>query len=93
MTDQATDDQIDNINERGRALVDELYAALSEVCDRPTAYLSAMQLLLARSGLGVQEIVDAVTTLLGHNLCGDAPIRLAIVPAGDATPQPAVTKH
>lgn len=91
MTDQPSDDQIDTANERGRALVDELYAALGQVCDRQTSYLSAMQILMARSGLEVQEALDCITSLLAHNLCDDRPIRLALVPV--EAPPAGTTKH
>ena len=91
MAEQPTETQIDSVNQRAGVLVDELYATLAEVCDPSTAYLSAMQSLLARSGLDAQAIVDAITTLLAHNLCGDRPIRLAIVPV--EAPPPGVTKH
>ena len=93
MIEEPTDEALANVNARGRELVDKLYAALDEVCDRENAYLSAMQILLSRSGLGPQQVVDAVTALLGHNLCNDEPIRLSILPAGDGTPLPGVTKH
>ena len=80
---ESTDSEIATANERGRDLVDELYEVLGKVCDRQTAYLSIMQIALAKSGLSPQEVVDAVTALLGHNLCGDQPIRLTIVPVAD----------
>ncbi len=88
---EPTDDEMATANERARELADALYGVLDKICDRETAYLSAMQILLARSGLSPQQVVDAVTVLLGHNLCGDQPIRLTIEPVADETPQPGVT--
>ena len=75
-----TDAELAAINERARALADELLAAV-DLGDRQLAYLSAMQLLIARSGLGPQQVIDALTSLIAHNLCEDQPIRLAILPA------------
>ena len=93
MIEEPTDEALASVNDRAQALVDQLYEVLGEVCDGETAYVSAMQILLSRSNLGPQQVVDAVTALLGHNLCDDAPIRLTILPAGDETPLPGVTKH
>ena len=94
MTKEAyTEDQLASVNQRVGALADQLYEVLGEVCDRQTAYLSIMQVVLARSGLEAQDIIDLVTTLLAHNLCGDAPIRLAILPAGGDDADPTTTKH
>ena len=93
MIEEPTGDEIASVNERGRELVDALYGALGEVCDRETAFLSAMQILLSRSGLGPQQVVDAVTALLGHNLCGDQPIRLTIVPVADEASPAGPTTH
>ncbi len=90
---EPTGDEMATANERGRELVDELYSALGKVCDRETAYLSAMQILLSRSGLGPQKVVDQVTALLAHNLCNDEPIRLTIEPLADEQPSPDITKH
>ena len=88
---EPTDVEMATANKRGGELVDELYGALDKICDRETALLSAMQILLSRSGLGPQQVVNVVTSLLAHNLCNDQPIQLAIMPVADETPQPGVT--
>ena len=54
---------------------------------------ASCKILLARSGLGPQQVVDAVTELLGHNLCGDQPIRLTIVPVADEASPSGPTAH
>ena len=86
------EDEIASVNKRGRELVDQLYGVLDEVCDRQCAYLSAMQILLSRSGLDPQEVLDALTSLVAHNLCGDAPIRLFVV-RSDAERSPPEAVH
>ena len=90
---EPTDDEMATANKRGGELIDELYGVLDKICGKETAYISAMQMLLARSGLSPQQVVDAVTTLLGHNLCNDEPIRLTIEPVADETPLSGATKH
>lgn len=81
------DDEIARINDRGRDLVDQLLAVV-DLGDRQCAYLSAMQLLLSRSGLDPQEVLDALTSLVAHNLCAGAAIRLVVVRADGETPPP-----
>ena len=88
---EPTDDEMATANKRGGELIDELYGVLDKICGKETAYISAMQMLLARSGLSPQQVVDAVTTLLAHNLCNDEPIRLTIEPVADEASQPDVT--
>ena len=52
---EPTDDEMATANERARELADALYGVLDKICDRETAYLSAMQILLARSGLSARS--------------------------------------
>ena len=93
MTDEMTGDEIASVNERAQALVDQLYDVLGEVCDGETSFLSVSQIVLARSGLDPQQVLGALTSLVQHNLCGDQPIRLAVVPVADETAPTRPTTH
>ena len=84
-----TDEDLATMNRRGGELVDELFAVL-DVGDRQMAYLSAMQMLLSRSGLEPQAFINALTSLVSHNLCDDAPVRLAVLPFEGESPPPTI---
>ena len=93
MTEEPTDEALASVNDRAQALVDQLYEVLGEVCDGETSFLSVSQIVLARSGLDPQQVLNVLTSLIQHNLCGDRPIRLAIMPVADEQPSPDITKH
>ncbi|MCY4500145.1 MAG: hypothetical protein OXE57_01085 [Alphaproteobacteria bacterium] len=89
---EPTEAHIEEMNRRGRELVDELLALLAPV-GRDTALLSAMQILVSRAGVEPQELLDAITSLVSHNLCAGAPIRLIVARPDADPPAPDGTRH
>ena len=87
MPDRISDANLARINARARELVDELLAVL-DIGDRQCAYFSAMQILLSRCGLGPDAVFHALASLVSHNFCGDAPIRLIVAGAERDRPPP-----
>ena len=81
MSSEPTADEIRELNERGRLVVDELFGVL-EPAAGPNATLSALQLVIGRSPLGPAELLQAMANLIGHNFQGQARVVL-VAPTGE----------